>query len=203
MPWLVIGIGGSSCSGKTSAASALVQHLNNLKVGDHNICENRTLGTIALINQDHYFYKRDSPEHTWIPHLNWINREIISALDMRRMSNDIETILNADSSNPNNLNVLIIEGFLIFNYPAVRDLCHIRFNMRVTKEVFYERRLTRKYNPPTPDQYIREVIWPYYLQHLKEYENLDGIITLDGSLPKEQVFDVLLYKVRKYVERNF
>lgn len=202
--WLVIGIAGSSCSGKSTVAASLVEHFNNQKVGDHKICENRTLGSIKLIKQDEYYYKRDSPEHTWIPHLNYINREIISALDMRRMSHDIDTILDADNSPQNHhLNILIVEGHLIFNYPPIRNRCHIRFNMRITQEMFYERRKTRTYNPPTPERYIREIIWPHYLLHLKEYEHLDGMIPLDGSLPQEQVFDVVLYKVNKYVEKNY
>lgn len=207
MEWFVIGIGGSTCSGKSTVAEALADHLSNQQAGDQNLCENRILGSVKMIKQDTYYYKRDSPEHTWIPHLNYINREIISALDMQRMSSDIETILSsADSStnaNPNKLNVLIVEGHLIFNYPAIRDRCHIRFHMYITKELFIERRKTRTYNPPTPEQYIREIIWPHYLQHLKEYEHLDGMIALDGSLPREQVFDVVLYKVKKYVEKNY
>lgn len=203
MPWLVVGIGGSSCSGKSTLAAALAEHFKSQQVGDHSVCANRSLGTIKLIKQDEYYFKRDSPQHTWIPHLNYINREIISALDMPRMISDIEAIIDAESLNENHLNILIVEGHLIFNCSAIRDRCHIRFNMRITKEMFFERRKTRTYNPPTPEQYIREIIWPHYQMHLKEYEHLDGMISLDGSLPKEQVFDVVLYKVNKYVDRNY
>lgn len=46
------------------------------------------------------------------------------------------------------LNVLIMEGFLIFNHPVTLDLCNVKFHLHVPYEVCYDRRKERTYDPP-------------------------------------------------------
>ncbi|XP_015188083.1 PREDICTED: nicotinamide riboside kinase 1 isoform X2 [Polistes dominula] len=101
--WLIVGISGVTCSGKTILAKELHNKLN---------------GSI-LIHQDNYFLLPNDPRHTKIAALNHINWEILSSLDMDRMYLDIKQLLN---STPNDLNnagkkskrILILEGFLLF-----------------------------------------------------------------------------------------
>lgn len=46
------------------------------------------------------------------------------------------------------LNVLIMEGFLIFNHPVTLDLCNVKYHLHVPYEVCYARRNQRSYDPP-------------------------------------------------------
>lgn len=203
--WLIVGITGGTCSGKSTLAQKLADHLNN-KQG--TIIHNIEIGEVHVIRQDDYFYKRDSVEHTWIPGWNYINREILSALDMPRMCTDIESILavepspSSSSSPPHpRKNVLLIEGFLIFNHRTVCEWCQLRFDVRITYEECQRRRATRRYNPPNPPGYFETFIWPFYQQHLKEYEEKltlssergdGGLIVLDGLRSKEALLEEAL-----------
>lgn len=46
------------------------------------------------------------------------------------------------------LNVLIIDGFLIFNHPVTFDLCNVKYHLHVPYEVCQARRSRRTYDPP-------------------------------------------------------
>lgn len=73
--WLVIGISGVTCSGKTTLAQSLYNHFRDragieLKTGIE-------LHRVELINQDKYFRDVDDPNHQKVDklnHLNWGKR---------------------------------------------------------------------------------------------------------------------------------
>lgn len=46
------------------------------------------------------------------------------------------------------LNILILEGFLIFNHAVTYDLCNVKYHLHVPYEVCYARRSKRTYEPP-------------------------------------------------------
>lgn len=52
------------------------------------------------------------------------------------------------------LNVMIIEGFLVFNHAILLDLCNIKFHLHVPYEICYERRQQRCYDPPDVPLYF-------------------------------------------------
>lgn len=199
--WLVIGVSGVTCSGKTTLASSLYQHFRTMmgteiKVGIE-------LNRVEIINQDVYFREVDDPNHQKIEVLKHLNWEIIEALDMDRMTKDVMEVLGKNfrlyntrssallSSNHNEnlfhnhytgihpnlntrpylrngeltldndhpctckivrhnnlLNILIIEGFLIFNHPVTFDLCNVKYHLHIPYEVCEKRRRSRVYDPP-------------------------------------------------------
>lgn len=71
--WIVIGISGVSCGGKTTLANAL---------------HKRYPGSVVF-SQDDYFHPVDSDKHVLIPELNHFNWDILAAFDMDRMRSDI------------------------------------------------------------------------------------------------------------------
>lgn len=194
--WLVIGISGITCGGKTSLALSLYNYFKERK--GHEIKTGVELNRVEVINQDDYFRPLNDPKHQRIEKLNHINWEIIESIDTDRMINDIMKILgqkfilyNTQSKNSNMdqdnlfihqyatgysslrnysddfminddddhlnfkhvkhndiLNVLIIEGFLIFNHPVTFDICNVKFHLHVPYETCYERRKNRIYDPP-------------------------------------------------------
>lgn len=163
--------------------------------------DNVTIGTVKLMKQDDYFYPKTSVEHTWIPEFNYINREILSALNMTKMCADMIDILGINyqpykkQEGETVLNILVIEGFLIFNCKVIRDKCHIKFNMQLSYEECFNRRQNRKYNPPNPSGYFEKILWPFYIKHLNEYKDIDGLQMLNGELSKE----VCLSKALEYI----
>jgi nicotinamide/nicotinate riboside kinase len=199
--WLVIGISGVTCSGKTTLAQQLHKYLKE-KSG-HELKAGIELNRVELLNQDVYFRSVDDPKHQKIEKLNHLNWEIIESINMDKMIADIMEVLgkkfylyrtrssalmtcahqenlfnlhyvvnqaftrtssrgtdgtmffNDDHCNfkkivkhNNLLNILILEGFLIFNHAVTFDLCNIKYHLHVPYEVCYSRRKKRCYDPP-------------------------------------------------------
>jgi Uridine kinase len=79
--WLIIGVSGATCSGK----STLAQFLHKELPGSYLVC------------QDDFFLPVDSERHTLIPALNHFNWELMTSLNMEQMHTVIENILSSDS----------------------------------------------------------------------------------------------------------
>lgn len=93
------------------------------------------------------------------------------------------------------LNILIIEGFLVFNHAILLDLCNLKFHLHVPYEVCYERRQKRMYDPPDVPLYFEMAVWPSYEQHLKEIHNRDEIIFLNGETPPEKSHEYVKQRI--------
>lgn len=200
--WLVIGISGVTCGGKTTLATCLSDLLPNSKV----------------ISQDDYFLDVNDPRHTWIPELNHINFDVISSLDMEQMHIDILATLRNRDSAPNgkvipvlssmldvkelikikNVKVLIIEGFCIFNYKAIADLCDVKYFFTLSEEECYRRRMKRVYEPPDCAGYFEQCAWPEYLRILEEVRNtVMDVIYFNGV--KEQPIKFVLQDLLRII----
>ena len=183
MGWFVIGISGATCSGKTTLARKL----------------HKNLKSSILIEQDTYFLPVDDPRHSWIPKLNHINFDILSSLDMEKMHSDILKIMNekpqgeGDSmSLENEMKVLIVEGFLIFDYKPISDLCNLKYFLTLTKEECWNRRKFRVYEPPDVPGYFDDIVWPEYLKHkdaiVNSKELFKSIKFFDGTHTQDLVY---------------
>nr|XP_034178747.1 nicotinamide riboside kinase 1 isoform X1 [Osmia lignaria] len=103
--WLVIGITGATCSGKTTLANRLQKELKNS----------------IIVHQDNYFWPIDDPQHVKIPKLNHLNWELMSSMDMDKMRSDILKLIEFSPNDVNKMEknckrVLIIDGFLLFKW---------------------------------------------------------------------------------------
>ncbi|XP_014601471.1 PREDICTED: nicotinamide riboside kinase 1 [Polistes canadensis] len=187
--WLIIGISGVTCSGKTMLAKELHKKLS---------------GSI-LIHQDNYYLLPNDPRHIKIAALNHINWEILSSLDMDRMYSDIKQLLN---SIPNDLNnagkkskqILILEGFLLFGYKPISDLCQLKYFLTLNKDECFKRRCIRTYDPADVPGYFETVVWPEYLKHLStimQDENASTeLIFVDGTMEKDETVQMVLTKIQ-------
>lgn len=199
--WLVIGISGVTCGGKSSLSNDVFDYFKERQ--GHEIKPGIELKRVHILHQDTYYRSIDHPNHQKIEKLNHINWEIIESIDMEKMINDITEILGktfviyntrsstraknsrhnnmfahhfagsphqmkarafqdngeliADENDLNNfkiikqnhvLNILIIEGILVFNHPVTIDLCNVKYHLHVPYEVCKARRNNRSYNPP-------------------------------------------------------
>lgn len=217
MSWLIIGVSGVTNGGKTTLASSLYKYFKD--PANCRLLNGRLIvKTVKMFNQDKYFLPIDSPQHVKIEQLNHINWEIMSALDMTQMCKDIQNILGYDfmyyskeimdsrpvdemniDSCPTIINILIIEGFLIFNYAPLLDLCQLKFHLHIPYEKCFERRKTRSYVPPDVTGYFEMCVWPMYEKHFSEIRDRNDIAVLNGDLPKERLFNYVLNCILNYL----
>ncbi|CAH0546402.1 unnamed protein product [Brassicogethes aeneus] len=188
---LIIGICGVTCGGKTTIANKL----------------NNILPSSKILCQDDYFLDVSDPRHKWIESLDHINFDILTSLDMEKMHSDIlkfignKTIITPGEKNhqknfklslDNNLNkaviekicndnieVLIIEGFCVFNYKPMRDLFSLKYYFTLSKEECFKRRTLRVYDPPDCPGYFEICAWPEHLSQLEEVKKEFNITYFD------------------------
>lgn len=219
--WLILGITGITGGGKTTLSTELYDYFTKLNKENVNF-GNRRVNKVKIIHQDKYFHHRDSPKHIRIEEINYINREVLSAMDMELMWQDIENILNCrdDSSSLNNdnekfslhenmnsetdndttINILIIEGFLIFSYQPIFDLCHMKFFFQLPYDLCLKRRLMRsfKHVNPQPEYYFKHFLWPSYQKYFNEVKakSNNGIVFLNGENTQDEILHQVLEIVR-------
>lgn len=238
--WLVTGISGVTCGGKTSLASSLYDYFN-ARLGQE-IKTGIELHRVELMNQDSYFRPDADPNHVKIEKLNHLNWEIIESVDTERMINDIMKILGKDfvlyntlastqvvstenlfaEHYANNstrsfndelmiddehmsykhvkhnsvLNILIIEGFLIFNHPVIFDIFNVKFHLHIPYEICYARRKNRVYEPPDVQYYFEMIVWPEYERHLREFKDRKDVMFLNGDVSPKKILDFVLYSLK-------
>ncbi|KAK0180481.1 hypothetical protein PV327_006118 [Microctonus hyperodae] len=182
--WLIIGISGVTCSGKTTLAKKLHESLRNS----------------SYINQDCYYLPPDDSRHTHIAELNHHNWDIITSIDMEKMYLDVLKILESSDEKKNEfskkessvIHILIIDGILIFNYKQIADMCHLKYFLTLTKQQTWERRQIRLYDPPDVPGYFDKIVWPEYLKYKEKIDKNqkmnETIIFIDGGSSMVDVF---------------
>lgn len=196
-PWLIIGISGISCSGKTTLASAVYDHFNETQIQTRLLRDKCIqVEQVKLIRQDDYFHSIDSVQHVWIPELNHINREHLGALNNEKMCKDLDDILGKDyvaytkridssdgCSNGSliSLNIMIIDGYLVFNQIDINRLIQVRLCMQISFEDCLARRVRRIYPQPTPSGYFEQYVWPIYQTHFAVYKSYKNLLILEGG----------------------
>lgn len=205
--WFVIGLSGVSCSGKTSLANNLHDFLVEGKFADpkwnsdprmidlrNRITSNCRfkIGAVHVSHQDDYFLPE--PCQTHIEVLNHKNWELITALDMKLMCSHIEDILRNDmmqqlhtaTPQPHNaINILIIEGFTIFENPFILELSNLKFHLHLPYEECFQRRKNRVYEPADVCGYFEMCVWPHYEKYFRDrIRDRKDIRLLNGELPQ-------------------
>lgn len=191
--WLIIGISGITCGGKTTLSQTLFEYLNDKK-NQNCLSDTIKIGDVKLLNQDDYFYPDDYQHHEWIEQLNHVNYDVIDALNMTEMCNDLHKelgkrfIFYTKNKQFHQINIMIIDGFLIFNHSVLNRLCQLKFHIHLPYEKCYERRMKRVYDPPDCLGYFELCVWPMYEQHFEQIRAKDDIILLNGDTSKEKLF---------------
>lgn len=220
MKLIVIGISGITGGGKTTISTVLYQFLSDRT--NANAFDGIHINHVILVHQDKYFWVRDSPNHTWIPEINFINREILSAMDMDRFAEDVSQVvqrLTNDTIEANEqhtpsiidtncsritINILIIEGFLIYNDQRINRYFGLRLHLYLSSDVGYQRRLQRtfKHINPNPKWYWDNYAWPLYQKYLNEVPNKSELIFLNGEHDVNSIFNDAHATITKFLQNQ-
>ncbi|CAK7300611.1 Nicotinamide riboside kinase 1 [Vulpes lagopus] len=173
MKTFVIGISGVTNGGKTTLAKNLQKHLPNCSV----------------ISQDDFF----KPESEIAKDTNgFLQYDVLEALNMDEMMSTISCWMenpSTDSGSTEEIPILIIEGFLLFNYKPLDTLWNRSYFLTIPYEECKRRRSKRVYKPPDASGYFDGHVWPMYLKHRQEMENITrDIVYLDGTKSEEELF---------------
>jgi len=161
--WLIVGISGVTCGGKTTLATQIQD----------------TFSQTVVLNQDAYFYLEGSPQHVKVPGMDHTNYDVITSLDMNKMLQDIIKLISKDHSDSRN--ILVLEGFCLLNFKPIADLCKLKYEISVTKDECVRRRMARVYDPPDVPGYFEVCVWPEYLKFHEDLKKQTDIIHIDGT----------------------
>ncbi|XP_047380416.1 nicotinamide riboside kinase 1 isoform X5 [Sciurus carolinensis] len=152
---------GVTNGGKTTLAKNLQKHLPNC----------------SIISQDDFF-KPESEIET--DKNGFLQYDVLEALNMEEMMSAIScwmespghSVGSTDGRSTEEIPILIIEGFLLFNYKPLDTLWNRSYFLTIPYEECKRRRSTRVYEPPDPPGYFDGHVWPMYLKHRREMENI-------------------------------
>uniref|UniRef100_A0A669QLK5 Nicotinamide riboside kinase 1 n=1 Tax=Phasianus colchicus TaxID=9054 RepID=A0A669QLK5_PHACC len=202
MKILVIALGGVTNGGKTTLAEKLKKLLPN--------CD--------TISQDDFF-KPESEVET--DERGFKLYDVLDALNMDEMVKSIHNWMKShtssgvvtekpmDTSNSlkmtEDVYILIVEGFLLYNYEPLNELWNRRYFLTLPYEECKRRRSTRVYQPADTPGYFDGHVWPMYLKYKNEMEeSATNIVYLDGTKSQEEllscVYNDIIQELKKLRE---
>ncbi|KAG5840991.1 nicotinamide riboside kinase 1 [Anguilla rostrata] len=200
MKSLIIGIGGITNGGKSTLAKSLHEHIPNS----------------YIVAQD-TFFKDDSV--VAVDSNGFKQYDVLDALHMDRMMSEVRawqkdpaSFLASRGLKPqfsripkaeDKVYVLIIEGFLIFNYRPLNELMDKRYFLVIPYELCKKRRCSRVYTPPDPPGYFDGHVWPMFLKNRKEMEEtVTDLVYLDGMKCSEDLFSAVYEEVLLEIQKQ-
>ncbi|XP_063589288.1 nicotinamide riboside kinase 1-like [Penaeus indicus] len=223
--WLVVGISGVTCAGKTTLAKRLLASLPTLAV---------------YLGQDEYIYSDEFPGHLLAPPaLGGLNRDSLRSIDMDRMVEDIHVILSTTSSRPGSssgvsvprewervnaaalavgkrpapslrersayMPVLLLDGYLLFNHAEIPPLCDLLYFITLPKDECWKRRKKRVYASQCQDVklYFELCVWPKYKEHFQQMiESVSNICFKNGCTDPDTLYLSVFQDIMQELEIN-
>ncbi|XP_066430515.1 nicotinamide riboside kinase 2 isoform X1 [Eleutherodactylus coqui] len=128
--------------------------------------------------------------------------DVITSIDMEAMENTVTAwienpvkfarshgIAPSPSELDEDVQILILEGFLLFNHKLLANMCSERYYLTIPYEECKRRRSGRNYTVPDPPGLFDGHVWPMYLKHRQEMEESGvSVASIDGLLSKDEIF---------------
>ena len=99
--------------------------------------------------------------------------------------------------------IQIVEGITIFNSKQVSDVCDLKIFLTLDHQTCSARRSKRVYDPPDPPGYFEKIVWPSYVDQLKQIKNDPNIHFIDGAQPMPLTFLNSMKLVVKSANKHF
>lgn len=171
-------------------------HPNNYKVNQCGLTSRHQIQTQSQTQSQHNQYlHHHCQQHHQHAHFH-ANANVAHSSHIMRINSQLAHMRD------NKINLLIIEGFTIFNQPELLTLCNIKFHFHLPYEKCYARRQKRIYDPPDVIGYFEVCVWPHYEKNFNEIRNRQDITFLNGELSKERIFKFVLQKISNYLEER-
>lgn len=91
-----------------------------------------------------------------------------------------------------NFDVLIVESFVLFHNPSIRNLCDLKIYIDVPESVMHDRRMnTTKVTEP----YFQECIIPNARNYRKLIDQEKDVVIISGELPEKAIFDQVVSRI--------
>ncbi|CAO2584941.1 Nicotinamide riboside kinase 1, partial [Lemmus lemmus] len=178
--------------GKTTLAKKLQKHLPNCSV----------------ISQDDFFkvhmeLLRQSMYFMFVSVLEALNMEKMMSAVLQWMENPGRSEGPTALGSAQGVPILIIEGFLLYNYKPLDTIWNRSYFLTVPYEECKRRRSTRVYEPPDPPGYFDGHVWPMYLKHRREMNSITWeIVYLDGTRSEEDLFSQVYEDVKQELKKQ-
>ncbi|XP_074425390.1 nicotinamide riboside kinase 1 isoform X1 [Larus michahellis] len=167
MKVLVIGLGGVTNGGKTTLAEKLKKMLPNCDI----ISQDDFFKPESEVETDERGFKLyDVLDALYMDEMvksihNWMKNPGSSGVVTEEPENTCDNLKNTD-----HVYILIVEGFLLYNYEPLNELWNRRYFLTLPYEECKRRRSTRVYQPADTPGYFDGHVWPMYLKYKSELE---------------------------------
>nr|XP_055128209.1 nicotinamide riboside kinase 1 isoform X2 [Symphalangus syndactylus] len=209
MKTFIIGISGVTNGGKTTLAKNLQKHLPNCSVISqddffkpeseietdkngflqYDDLRFRHVGQTGLELLTSGDLPTSASQSTGITVLEALNMEKMVAAISCWMESARRSVVSTDKESAEEIPILIIEGFLLFNYKPLDTIWNRSYFLTIPYEECKRRRSTRVYEPPDSPGYFDGHVWPMYLKHRQEMQDITWeVVYLDGTKSEEDLF---------------
>ena len=205
---IIVGIAGGTGSGKTSVTQAIIENLE--RTGIHSI----------LLEQDSYYKRNDHLTYEQRTKLNYdhpdaidfdlLEKHILALKDGKSIEKPIydytEHTRSSEVEKVEPKEVIILEGILVLNDPALRDLMDIKIFVDTDDDIRIIRRIQRDIEErgrslqSVIDQY-KSTVKPMYHQFIEPTKRYADIIVPEGG-ENQVAIDLLVTKVRDILRKR-
>ncbi|KAM6363037.1 carnosine N-methyltransferase [Pluvialis apricaria] len=199
MKVLVIGLGGVTNGGKTTLAEKLKKMLPNCDT----ISQDDFFKPESEVETDERGFKLyDVLDALYMDEMvksirNWMKNPASSGVATEEPQNTCGNLKNTDD-----VYILIVEGFLLYNYEPLNELWNRRFFLTLPYEECKRRRSTRVYQPADTPGYFDGHVWPMYLKYKNELEeNASNVVYLDGTKSQEELLSCVYSDIIKELKK--
>ncbi|CAF0715307.1 unnamed protein product [Adineta steineri] len=183
---LIVGLGGTTASGKTTMCKSLECLFSSEKYNLH----------IKSLHMDDYYRSDDDPHQKYLEKFNQIDWDCLDAIDTDQFLIDLQSLcLTCD--------ILLVEGFLIFNIPSLwenHQLFDLAYYFDLPYEECRQRRSRRDSRSPLRHDYFEKHAWHAHIKAKKEAFEQNKDIGLEIVDTTKESFEKIQDKIIKDIE---